>query len=83
MKPTFIIMTVAIGVAVALVVAILVAPADGRQRRLASWMEACTTHDFTVRQCELLFALKEGAEDDAAFAAGLGAAGMAVSAGKP
>lgn len=72
------IVTFMVGAAIALVVAIFVSP--GKDRRLAAWMQICMAHDFSARQCELLFVLKEGAEDDAALAASLAAAGIAAGA---
>jgi len=67
-----------VALTVGLVVAIILVPGHGKERRLARWMADCTAHDFSVKQCELLFALKEGSEDDAAIAAL--AAGLAVGA---
>lgn len=57
---------------------------DSKEVKLVKWKAFCTSHDFTEKQCEVLYVLKEGsdeASDNANFAAAMAGVSMGMAAG--
>jgi len=58
---------------------VLLVGCESEQEKAAKWQVFCTSHEFTAKQCEVLYVLK-GENEDAANSANLaaGMVGMAV-----
>ena len=62
--------------------ALLCACGDSEAVKQAKWQAFCTQHEFTDKQCEVLYVLKSGDEEaanEASWAANMSAASFAAS----
>lgn len=68
--------------AIASLALLALAACDSKSDRHARFVPACTDHEFTAKQCELLFSMQEKASDDSDSAALMGGVAIGMSAGK-
>jgi len=50
-------------VAIILTCALCLTACESEEEKLAKWQSFCTAHEFTEKQCQVLYVLKQGNEE--------------------